>query len=118
METIWCWRCKMHIPTLDEDEYARIADLYSQGIRAVKDFRKRYNLPLDRMPSMEERFRPMLEAYEELTGFHETNPNAIMHHRIAIYGSPCPRCGKVLRTPKAYKCFECGCVVSPKQSYD
>ena len=39
--------------------------------------------------------------YERITGFHEGNPNAIWHHRIALYGPPCSHCGKPLRTPKA-----------------
>ncbi|HSZ56104.1 MAG TPA: hypothetical protein VK797_10610 [Tepidisphaeraceae bacterium] len=53
----------------------------------------------------------MLDEYERLTGFRESNFNAVHHHRVAMYGPPCPRCGKVLRTPIAYKCFECGYVV-------
>ncbi len=115
MKTLWCWRCKMEIPMLDEEEYAQISALYSEGVRATKKSRQKFDLPLDRMPSMKERFRPMLDAYERLTGFREENPNAIMHHRIATYGQPCQRCGKALRTPKARKCFECGLVVAPME---
>ena len=54
------------------------------------------------------RFRPLLEKYREMTGFVETEPNAIMHHRIALYGPPCPRCAKPLRSPQAAFCAECG----------
>jgi len=49
-----------------------------------------------------------LAEYERLTGFKETNFNALFDHRISDHGPPCPRCGKVLRTPLAFKCFECG----------
>lgn len=112
MKVLWCWRCKMNIPMLDEDEYAIISDLYSQGIRATKEFREKYNLPLKDLP-INDRFIPMLDAYEKITGFHETNENAVMHHRISRYGPPCPCCEKVLRTAQASKCFECGYVVHP-----
>ena len=30
------------------------------------------------------RIAPMLAAYERLTGFHETNPMAIWHHRVSL----------------------------------
>jgi hypothetical protein len=60
-----------------------------------------------------DRFGAMLAEYNRITGFNETNANAVWHHRISIYGSPCPRCGKVLRTPVTYKCFECGHIVHP-----
>jgi hypothetical protein len=97
----------MDIPMLDESEFARISQLYSEGMRATKEFRQAHNLPLDKCP-IDERFRPVREEYERLTGFKETNHNAIMHHRIALYGPPCPKCGKPFRTPKARFCAECG----------
>lgn len=102
----------MNVPMLDENEFAVVADLYSQGIRATKEFRQKYNIPLKDVPR-EGRFVPMLDAYEKMTGFRETNPNAVIHHRISTYGPPCPCCEKVLRTPVAFKCFECGYIVHP-----
>jgi hypothetical protein len=97
----------MELPMLDEEEYKVIAELYSQGIRATKEFRQKYNLPLDKC-SMEERFRPLLQKYQEITGFEETVANAVMHHRISLYGPPCQHCGKPLRSPKAALCVACG----------
>jgi len=48
-----------------------------------------------------ERFHgPVLREYERITGFHETNPNAVYHHRLALYGPGCSNCGKPLRTPR------------------
>jgi len=48
-----------------------------------------------------ERFHgPVLREYERITGVHETNPNAVYHHRLALYGPPCSNCGKPLRTPR------------------
>jgi hypothetical protein len=102
----------MNIPMLDEDEYAIISELYSQGIRARKEFRQKHNLRLEDLP-IHDSFLPMLDAYEKMTGFRETNEHAIMHYRISEYGPPCPCCEKVLRTVKASKCFECGYIVHP-----
>ncbi len=31
----------------------------------------------------------------------ETNPNAIWHHRLSLYGPPCHRCGKPLQQHEA-----------------
>jgi hypothetical protein len=57
---------------------------------------------------LEDVYGPCLDAYERLTGFRETNPNAVMHHRLTTYGPPCRTCGKPLRTPRASKCMACG----------
>lgn len=97
----------MDIPMLDEEEYRVIAELYSQGIRATKEFRQEHNLPLEDC-SLEERFSPVLLKYREITGFEETEANAVMHHRISLYGAPCKHCGKPLRSPKAALCGSCG----------
>lgn len=112
MKVLWCWRCRMNVPMLDEDEYSIISELYSGGIRATKEFRQKHSLPLKDLP-INDRFLPLLATYEKMTGFHETNANAIMHHRISQYGPPCPCCEKVLRTAITTKCFECGFVVHP-----
>lgn len=50
----------------------------------------------------------LLEYYNRITGFGETNANAVMHHIVGIYGPPCERCGKPYRTPKAKLCAACG----------
>lgn len=97
----------MHIPMLDESEFERVDRLLHDGIQATKAFRQRHGVPLEGVPK-ERLFQPALDEYERLTGFHETNANALYHHRISLYGPPCEQCGKVLRTPVASKCFECG----------
>jgi hypothetical protein len=88
----------MEIPMLDEKEYTRAYELYGQAISQGSDFQG----------SRLERFKPLLDYYKEVTGWDETEPNAIMHHRIAQYGPPCENCGKPYRTPKATFCAACG----------
>lgn len=91
----------------DEDEFAIIQKLYSEGMSATKEFRLKHNLLVSECP-IDERFRPVREAYERMTTMAEPNHNAIMHHRVSIYGPPCERCGKPLRTPRANFCAACG----------
>ncbi|MEO8146979.1 MAG: hypothetical protein ABI723_05040 [Bacteroidia bacterium] len=95
MKALWCWRCKMEIPMLDEAEYEQARLYYSEEFKNLKHNRQ-------------ERFKKILDYYFEITGFEETEPNAIMHHRISIYGPPCENCGKPYRTPQASFCAACG----------
>lgn len=97
MKKLWCWRCKMEIPMLNEDEYAIAHKLYGEAFGKTK-------LGVTR----EQRFKPLLDYYKSVTGFEETEPNAVMHHRIALYGPPCGNCGKPYRTSKAKYCAACG----------
>ena len=89
----------MEVPMLDEEEFSKIEKLYREA------FSKK-GLPID------DRFQQMRETYHAITGYFESNQNAIMHHRISIFGPPCNNCGKPLRTPEAAFCAACGVVVS------
>jgi hypothetical protein len=93
MKIIWCWRCKTEVPMLEDDEYASVVRLI--GTASQEAIRER-------------RFAPMLSEYERITGFKETNPNAVFHHQLSLYGAPCLTCGKPLRTPRAKFCAACG----------
>lgn len=86
---IYCWRCKMEIPMLDESEWRQIVPLLAKSFDPEQE-------------------RAALDLYENMTGFRETNRNAIWHHRISDYGPPCVECGKPLRTPRANFCAACG----------
>ncbi len=68
--------------------------------------------------SLRERFVPVLNAYERLTGFRETNPSAIWHHRLALFGPDCRACGKPLRSPLARLCASCGALVGAQAVAD
>lgn len=87
----------MEVPMLDDEEFDVAHKLYGQAF-------KKENLGLSR----EEKFKPLLDFYNQLTGFGETEPNAIMHHHINQYGPPCKQCGKPYRTPQAKFCAACG----------
>ena len=52
--------------------------------------------------------RDACALYEEITGFPESNANALFHHRLSLYGPPCHSCGKPLRTPQETYCPMCG----------
>ena len=76
---------------LDEDEWTRLAHAQDLSVSKTKS----------------DRFAPMLAEYNRITGFNETNPNAVFHHRLSIYGPPCKHCSKPLRTPQAKLCEAC-----------
>ncbi len=81
MKMLYCWRCKMEVPMLDETEFKKAAELYSSAF--------------SNKGSMTERMKPLIDYYKEVSGWEETVYNAIMHHRIAQYGPPCEEnCGK------------------------
>ena len=83
------------MPMLDEDEFNLVLSKF--GPKAGGTIAERA-----------ERFQgPMLDEYERITGFAETNFNALYHHRLSLYGPPCSKCGKPLRSPKAKVCAAC-----------
>lgn len=52
---------------MDEAEYGEVEALFRQGFHCQSN-------------SIKERFAPVLKRYLEMTGFEETNHNAVMHH--------------------------------------
>jgi hypothetical protein len=109
-KTLYCWRCKMEIPMLDDGEWERVGAVFTNSVQAIKQYREIHNVPLQQAKT--EMFWEALYLYREITDFPETNPNALWHHRISLYGPPCQSCGKVLRTPVAKRCVECGAIRS------
>jgi hypothetical protein len=96
MRELYCWRCRTEVPMLDESEFEQVLIELMLG-----------NEGMERGLPETEAYRPALDLYEEMTGLRETNMRALYHHRIAMYGPPCERCGKPLRTPAARFCAAC-----------
>lgn len=67
---------------LDNEEFKRVASFYAKGPEG--DIQTRL-------------FGAVVQGYERITGFRESNPNAIYHHCIALYGPACRYCGRPLR---------------------
>jgi len=90
MKRLWCWRCKAEVPMLDDEEFRQAL--------TKQDLTKH---------TLEERFAPFLAEYERITGLSETSPNAVWHHQLSLYGAPCKKCRRPLRTPQAKLCGAC-----------
>ncbi|HZO74901.1 MAG TPA: hypothetical protein VFB60_22025 [Ktedonobacteraceae bacterium] len=119
MKIMWCWRRERDVPMLDDDEFRAIYALYEEcSAHAQKQAREQLNLLKEKRRTFDELrltlhefFEPVRKEYERMTGMVDCHHNAIMHHRISIYGPPCNRCGKPLRTSRAHFCTACGQVV-------
>jgi len=110
MKMLWCWRCQQEMPMLEAEESLLVYKAREGGMWVVEEEAKRRGRILHPMEltGVAQRLQPMLEMYRLLTGFVETNPNAVFHHVVAQYGPPCPECQKPLRTPEARFCAACG----------
>ena len=99
MKMLWCWRCKAEMPMLDEEEFRRVSSLVGR----LGKF-----LP-------EHKFGASIEEFERITGLPVAGDGtAIFHHRLSMYGPPCSKCGKPLRTPRAKLCGSCIAPVNSK----
>ncbi|ACT03636.1 hypothetical protein [Paenibacillus sp. JDR-2] len=114
MKMMWCWRCRQEVPMLDEKEYRRINKIYKKCFDRVRKYRMSgSSVWIDSHSPINESFKLVAREYEKMTGYKDMHHNAIMHHRISMYGEPCPKCGKPLRTPQAKMCVACGKRVHP-----
>jgi hypothetical protein len=98
------------VPMLDEAEFAEWFEAYRSAFATRDGQKPSFAFRLGRVdtPHVQARFAAALGLYKQLTGFDETNVNAIIHHRVSLYGPPCPECSKPLRTPRARMCAACG----------
>ena len=106
--TLYCWRCDMALPMLDEAEWAEMVPLLAVSMRGFMDERRETGTGLSEAQASGTFGRRALAFYRDLTGFDETNVNALWHHRLSLYGPPCVHCAKPLRTPQAKLCAACG----------
>ena len=92
---------------LDETEWAQLEPLLKEYVRKIREARSG-DVSLEKASKMGFDV-PALRLYFALTGVREANVMSFWHHRASLYGPPCTECGKVLRTPKARICANCGC---------
>ncbi len=91
---------------LTDEEWEVIRPLLWADTKKIKSYREESGVGLrEALDTL--RFRAC-EKYYEITGFRETNPNALWHHYLSLYGPECINCGHLLRTPKASYCANCG----------
>jgi len=115
MKEMWCWRCRKVIPMLEEHEWPELGDALTEGLKNVTRERRRSGVAL-RDIDQQAQYRHALDVYERVTGYTESDPAVLWHHRVSLYGAPCRNCGKPLRTPEANHCAACGApLVTPKQ---
>ena len=105
-KTYYCWRCKMPIPMLTDEEWAEVQPLLEMDIDDIK--RTRIGAGMGLREAIDARAHRSCQRYFEITGVKETNPNALWHHRLSVYGPECQTCGHLFRTPHATFCANCG----------
>ena len=106
-KTLYCWRCKIEVPMLEEHEWQQLAPDLTDAVADIKNYRATHEAPL--APATNQGYgQAALERYFQLTGVRETKVDVLRHHRLALFGPPCCSCGKPLRTPRAKVCAECG----------
>jgi hypothetical protein len=102
----------MDVPMLDEVEWTRVTNLWRDGKHKLVRSSSHGSARTD--PIMTEANQAMLDEYARITRYVETNPSALWHHRLSLYGPPCEACGKPLRTPTAAFCAACGHLRNPE----
>jgi hypothetical protein len=71
----YCWRCRMEIPMLEEQEWKEMWPHLQGGAR--------------------DGWQGARALYKKFTGLDEANPVAIAHHRLSYFGPPCESCGRL-----------------------
>lgn len=99
---LYCWRCQMTVPMLEELEWEQLQPLLTGALRDPGSRRWAAGQVVYGQAA--------LDRYFEISGLRETNANALWHHRLANFGPPCRACGKPLRTPRAKLCAACGTI--------
>ena len=92
-QNLFCWRCDSAMPMLTEQEWRRTEPALHQAIADVQRYRQANECSLSEALH-KAHGQTALTLYCEMTGFAETNVNAIWHHRVSLYGPPCPACSK------------------------
>ena len=92
---------------LSDSEWQELAPLLTGMTSQIKSYRERSGAGL--AEALKNGYEaPALLKYREMTGYEESNVNALWHHRLSAHGPRCRYCGKLLRTQVARRCVECG----------
>lgn len=94
---------------LDEQEWEELVPHLRISLKEVKEYREKHRASIEEAKASGYG-KTALETYYKLTGFRETNVDALWHHRLSLFGPPCHACSKPLRTPSAKLCAECGSI--------
>lgn len=101
-----CWKCGIKVPMLSKKEWQSIHPLLLADTKRMKEFRKENGLGLsDALAQFQSRAG---QKHFEMTGINIAHWQAIWHHRLSEFGSECPKCGHLFRSPKARFCANCG----------
>ncbi|MGD1850923.1 MAG: hypothetical protein ACFCBU_10045 [Cyanophyceae cyanobacterium] len=109
----YCWRCKVEVPLLNEDEWEEIGPLLKAGVIEIRNYRLRMNASLIEALERNQDL-PVLIRHRELTGVDAVSFNSLWHHRRSDWGPVCPECNRLFRTPRAKLCAACGYQVAQK----
>ena len=107
----YCWRCKQERPFFDEEEWRLLKPIATQRLHAIKVYRSRHQCSVSVATAAVDSL-PKFRELPLLAGDPAANPTDLWHHRLATHGPPCKNCGKLLRTPRASRCVECGVAVA------
>lgn len=106
MKKYFCWKCKIVMPFLEEDEWLQVSPLLADGVKAIKNYREKHGCDLH---TARENCKPeAMLKFEEMTGMPGIHLETIYHHRLKDWGQECPQCNHLLRTQKANVCTKCG----------
>lgn len=86
-QKLYCWRCRTDIPMLTEAEWAVVSPELANGVEQIKAYRERHHCSLAEARA-NGYGQKALDLYEKITGFRETNPDALFHHRLSQAGWP------------------------------
>ena len=97
----------MPVPMMTDAEWEEVEPLLRSDIERVKSYRGEHpGVGVEQ--ALSDLRHDACERYYEMTGYRESNPNALWHHHLSHYGPECEGCGYLLRTPEAGHCAHCG----------
>lgn len=91
---------------LTEAEWGVVEPLLSIKGTDIRSYREAHHVTF--IEAIHAYRKKACDKYNEITGFMETNPLAILHHRLSNHGPECSNCGHLLRTSEASYCVQCG----------